>query len=165
MKSWAVIAALVALTVGASAARAQEDKGAFGLGLIIGEPTGLSGKLYLSDNTAVDMALGGAVVTKGIMVHATFLWHPWVLANEGAFVLPAYIGIGGRAFNHDRGRGEDGDFHLGARFAGGILFDFRRVPLDVFVEVALIADFSNADDDDGGFGLDLGGGAGVRYYF
>ncbi|RMH44343.1 MAG: hypothetical protein D6689_02620 [Deltaproteobacteria bacterium] len=156
-------AAVVALAWASGTARAQDDKGAFGLGLVLGEPTGISAKLYLSNDTAVDAAVGGAVVGKGIQAHADFLWHPWVVVNEDAFVLPAYIGLGARVLQHDR-EAED-DVHIGARFAVGALFDFREIPLDVFVEVALIPEFASGGGDHGGFGVALNAGAGARYYF
>jgi hypothetical protein len=47
---------------------------------------------------------------------------------------------------------------------GGILFDFRRVPIDVFLEAALVVDIIlDTDDDVGRLGLNAGMGA--RYYF
>ncbi len=46
------------------------EKGTFGVGIILGEPTGISAKLYLSDNTAVDAAAGGATLGGGIHAHA-----------------------------------------------------------------------------------------------
>ncbi len=158
------IAVFVAALTGFSATAAAEDKGAFGLGLIIGEPTGVAGKLYLSDDTAIAGAVGGAVVGKGVQVHVDYLWHPWVLVNESAFVMPGYVGIGGRLLDHDRSDDND-DFHLGVRFVGGILFDFREIPLDVFIELAFIADFRSADGGHGGFDIDLNAGVGGRYYF
>jgi len=156
--------ALLALSVGAGAAAAEEEKGAFGLGLILGEPSGISAKLYLSDDTAIDGAVGGAVIGKGVQAHADFLWHPWVLTNEASFVMPAYAGVGARVLDHDRS-GEEDDFHVGIRLVGGILFDFRRVPLDVFVELAFVGEWASFDGDHGGFGPALNLGLGGRYYF
>src|SRR5688572_21882176 len=37
---------------------ARADKGTFGLGLILGEPTGISAKLYLQDDQAIQAAVG-----------------------------------------------------------------------------------------------------------
>ncbi len=167
MRLWSILPALaLVLTVGTRSAAADE-KGAFGLGLILGEPTGISAKLYLADTTAVDAALGGAVIGKGIQAHADYLWHPWVLTNEKAFVMPAYIGLGARVLQHDRGDNDD-DMHIGVRVVGGLLFDFREIPLDVFLEIAIIGEFASADNDGdnhGGFGPGLNVGLGGRYYF
>lgn len=135
------------------------EKGALGLGLILGEPTGLSAKLYLSDDTAVDAAVGGSL-TSGWHVHADYLWHPWVLQDRDNFVMPAYVGAGGRLLGQT-----DGDFFMGARGVGGILFDFKDIPLDVFVEAALVGDWVFVEEDEDGFRLGINAGAGARYYF
>jgi hypothetical protein len=162
----ALLSLVSALALGqARDARAQgTEKGVFGLGIILGEPTGISAKLYLSDNTAVDAAVGGAFVGGGLHVHADFLLHPWVLENRDTFVLPAYVGVGVRLLDHDRG--VEGDFHIGARGVVGMLFDFKEIPIDAFVEVAAVLDVRLSDDDThGGLGLAINAGIGARYYF
>jgi hypothetical protein len=154
----------LALAVAASApdARAQEQKGVLGVGLIIGEPTGLSAKYYLADDTAIDLAVGFSFLGQGIQVHSDFLWHPWVLERQETFVLPVYIGAGLRV--HDRNtRSGDGDHvRIGLRTVGGVLFDFVTVPLDVFAEVSAVFDYRTRGS---AFGVDFNGGAGIRYYF
>jgi len=157
-----VLLCTICIGVGRTAL-AQEQKGVFGVGLIIGEPTGVSAKYYLGDDTALDFAAGGAVVGRGIQVHSDFLWHPWVLERQERFVLPVYIGPGVRILRRDAGGGEDDHLRIGIRGVIGFMFDFTTVPLDVFVEVAGVADYRTLDDDN--FGLDLNAGAGVRYYF
>jgi hypothetical protein len=162
----ALVSLLSVLLVGqVREAHAQgTEKGVFGLGIILGEPTGISAKLYLSDNTAVDAAVGGAFIGGGLHVHGDFLLHPWVLENRDTFVLPAYVGVGARLLDHDRGA--EGDFHIGARGVIGMLFDFKEIPIDVFVEAAAVLDLRLADDDThSGLGLGINAGAGARYYF
>ena len=161
------------LVLALSAPRAARAEGGnFGLGLIIGSPTGLSLKYYMSRGHALDAAVGLTTIgSDGIHVHVDYLWHPFVLASEGSFDLAMYVGIGGRVLDHDRGRGHDDDFHIGPRAPLGLVFDFLKsgVPLDVFVEVALVLDFILDDDNDGddhdGIDLDLNAGIGARYYF
>lgn len=171
-----VCLATVAALAGASgSAFAQDDdealagseKGTLGLGLIIGEPTGLTAKLYLSDDTAIQGAAGSAVLGGGLQVHGDYIIHPWILENRESFVMPAYVGGGLRFLRHDRGDGGDDDFHAGVRAVIGMVFDFKTVPLDVFVEIAGVADirFDTDDEDHKGFGLDINAGAGARYYF
>jgi hypothetical protein len=138
------------------------EKGAFGLGLILGEPTGVSAKYYLADDTAIDAAAGGAFIGRGVQVHADFLWHPWILEQREGFVLPLYLGVGARVLKRDAGGGDEDHVRIGLRVPVGILFDFTRVPLDVFVEIAGVADYRTRGD---AFGLDLNAGAGARYYF
>ncbi len=139
------------------------QKGVFGLGLIVGEPTGLSGKYYLGDDTAVDFAIGGAFFQRGIQVHADYLWHPWILEQKEAFVLPAYIGLGARFIIVNARGTTDDHFRMGIRLVIGVLFDFTNVPLDVFVEVAPVGDYRTKLDSK--FGVGLNAGAGARYYF
>lgn len=142
------------------------EKGPFGLGIIVGEPTGVSAKLYLDNDTAVAGAVGSAVVTGGLQAHADYLFHPWILTDEEAFVLPAYLGPGARLLAADNGRGQATDFHIGIRAVAGMMFDFKRIPLDVFVEVAGVLDYVISDDDmREGIDVGLNAGAGVRYYF
>lgn len=162
---------VILFLVGGFAGRAHADdgsgKGAVGVGIILGEPTGVCAKIYLGTKSdfAIDMAAGGAVVGGGLQAHGDALWHPWILSDEDTFVLPAYIGAGIRLLDHTRGR-SDSDFHGGIRAVVGMLFDFKNLPIDVFVEVAGVLDYvvgSNGDHDGIGFGFN--GGAGVRYYF
>jgi hypothetical protein len=172
MRRVAVLTVLLGtLTVVAAPRSARAEGGNFGLGLIIGSPTGLSLKYYLSKGHAFDAAVGLTTIgADGLHVHADYLWHPFILASEGSFDLAFYVGIGGRLLDHDRGRGHEDDFHLGARGPVGLVFDFLKsgVPLDVFVEVALIVDFifdNDKGDDHDGVDLDLNAGIGARYYF
>jgi hypothetical protein len=155
--------ALVASAGRAAAQQAGAEKGVFGIGLIVGEPTGVSAKYYLGNDTAVDAAIGAAILGRGIQVHADFLWHPWILDRKESFVLPVYFGVGVRVLNHDSGGSSDDHVRIGLRVPVGILFDFTSIPLDVFAEVAAIADYRTAGEHV--FGIDINGGAGVRYYF
>ena len=141
---------------------ARADKGTFGLGLILGEPTGLSAKLYLRDDVAIQGAVGFAFVGGGLHVHADYVWHPYILQQRELFVLPVYFGPGVRVIDYRDGR--DGDtLAIGARVVGGILFDFKQIPLDAFVEVAGVLEYEFAEGE--GFGLALNAGAGARFYF
>lgn len=150
------------LLASAAPASAQSEKGVLGVGLIIGEPTGVSAKYYLGDDTAIDGAVGFAVIGRGIQAHGDFLWHPWILEQKSSFVLPAYLGVGLRVLDHNGGGGDDDHVRIGPRFVGGILFDFTEIPLDVFVEIAGVADYRTKGDH---FGVDINAGLGARYYF
>ncbi len=141
---------------------ARADKGTFGLGLILGEPTGICAKLYLQDDQAIQAAVGSAFLGGGLQIHADYVFHPYILQTRDSFVLPVYVGPGVRAISYDDGR--DGRFFaLGARAVGGLMFDFTEIPLDAFVEVAGVFEFAFEEDE--GFGIQLNAGAGARYYF
>ena len=136
------------------------DKGTFGIGLILGEPTGISAKLYLKDDQAVQAGVGFAFIGDGLHLHVDYVFHPWILQSADTFVLPVYIGPGVRIINREKGR-DDQQLAIGVRAVAGLLFDFKAVPLDVFVEVAGLVEF----EFDDGPGLDINASAGARYYF
>lgn len=136
----------------------------FGLGLMIGAPTAISGKWFYGSSTAIDFGVGVFRRWRdrdGLALHVDHLWHPVSLAGNPTFELPLYIGIGGRLIDFDGGGGDA----LGVRVPVGIAFDFNNVPLDVFVELALVVDtfVDYAGDDD--FDGDLNFALGARYWF
>jgi hypothetical protein len=157
------LAASFMLTLGLAAAMptARAEGGPFGLGLIVGSPTGLSGKVYFNKMNALDFGVGEAFINqRGFHLHVDYLWHPVMLAQDEAFFLPLYLGVGGRFLEHERH--DNDEAHLGVRGPIGILFDFKRVPIDVFLELAVIVDFIRESDSDV---VDLNAAIGVRYYF
>lgn len=159
--------ALVTVLAIAAPARADEaahgtDKGTFGVGIILGEPLGISAKLYLKDDQAIQAAIGSAFIGGGVQVNADYVFHPYILQSRDSFVLPVYFGPGVRVMDYMDGR-DNNDLALGLRVVGGLLFDFRDVPLDAFIEVAGVLEYKFGDD--GGGQLALNAGAGVRYYF
>jgi hypothetical protein len=139
------------------------DKGALGVGIIIGEPVGIIAKLYLHDDRAIDLALGSAIAAGGVQVHSDYLFHPWIVQNRDTFVMPVYFGPGLRLIDYSGGSDGNNHFALGVRAVIGLLFDFKNVPLDAFIEVAGIGQYDFKTGN--GFGVGLNGGGGVRYYF
>lgn len=165
-----LLLALAAVLATAAPARADSDddhargadKGALGVGIILGEPTGLTAKLYLKDDQAIQGAVGSAFVGGGFQATADYVFHPYILQSRPSFVLPVYVGPGVRLIDYDIGR-DDSSVAIGARLVGGLLFDFKNVPLDAFVELAGVLEYRFKDGE--GAGLTLNAGAGVRYYF
>src|ERR1700689_4495336 len=68
------------------------DKGTFGVGIILGEPTGVTAKLYLKDDQAIQAAIGFALIGGGLQIDSDYLFHPVVLQSRKSFVMPFYIG-------------------------------------------------------------------------
>jgi len=139
-----------------------EDKGAFGLGVMIGEPVGLSAKLYLRDDRAIQAGIGSAFYGGGFQASADYLFHPFILQDRDSFTMPFYVGPGIRVVDYDQGRSGPSYLAIGIRGVVGILFDFKKVPLDVFIEIAGIPEYGF---DDHGFNIRLNADAGIRYYF
>jgi len=153
----AVLLALVSVNV-----RAQDG---LGLGVIVGEPTGVSLKYWLSDERAFDAAAAWSFSENdSFQVHADYLIHNFDLINPGEVTgkLPVYYGVGGRLKlkndNDGKGRNDD-DALLGIRFPLGITYLFAEAPLDLFIEVVPILDI--APDTD----VDINAAIGVRFYF
>ena len=141
-----------------------QDHG-FGIGLILGEPTGLSAKLWTSKVNAFDFGIGQSVggdrfYYKGyysggsrVHFHMDYLWHSFN-AIRSTEKFPLFYGIGGR-FNS--GGGYDGSF--GIRGVFGIAWFPRSTPIDVFVELVPVFQLTPST----GFGIDAG--LGIRFFF
>jgi len=146
----------------------------FGLGLELGEPSGLSGKYFLSDNGALDFGLGAIYshyyYGDGVHLYGDFLWHPISLTHAEAFELPLYIGGGLRFWSFEYCDPQicyDGSA-VGIRVPIGISFDFNNAPLDIFIQLVPVIDFLNGDyydryRDRTHIGIDLS--VGIRYWF
>jgi len=148
MKKLLLVSIIALFSVGVFA----QNKG-FGLGLIFGEPTGLSAKMWTSERTALDAAVAWSFSGEGWMhIHADFLMHNFDLISVSKGALPVYFG-GGAYLSFAS------DFGLGIRVPVGLAYHFEGAPVDIFAEVvpglALLPDL----------GFYIGGGVGVRYFF
>lgn len=146
------------LLIGVSESGAQQRK--LGIGLIIGEPTGLSVKLWRSSVAAIDFGLGWSAFdnqndsqSTRIHLHMDFLRHSFNMLHSNER-LPVYYGIGGRFKG-----GSDSQSTLGLRGVLGVAWLPMSTPLDLFVEIAPSIDVVPATN----FNLDAA--LGIRYYF
>jgi hypothetical protein len=108
----------------------SQDKG-FGIGVIVGEPTGVSAKSWITSVTAIDAALAWSFVDKGALhIHADYLFHNFHLISlETKGSWPIYYGIGARLKFGDK------DTQLALRIPVGIDYLFGDAPVDIFLEV------------------------------
>jgi hypothetical protein len=149
--TWYIIIALY-LLLAVQASVAQER--GFGLGVIIGEPTGFSAKLWTSPVNAFDFALGWSTAGgRQANFHMDYLWHSFG-ALHSSERFPLYYGIGGRLIT---GPGNDGS--LAVRGVIGIAWMPLNTPIDIFLEVAPTVQLTSST----GFGIDAGIGA--RFFF
>jgi hypothetical protein len=147
---------LAALALGMMAAPARAERGAFGAGIIVGRPTGITGEYELSDSTAIDMAIGLDLFGgRHFYVHADFLFILPDLLGGGSVGLSPYLGPG--VYLADVGGNDRLGLGLHAPF--GLSLDFTRAPLQLFAELSL--DMSLVPDVDVG----VAGAGGFRYYF
>ncbi|NTU69027.1 MAG: hypothetical protein HGB02_09165 [Chlorobiaceae bacterium] len=152
LKSLAAAAAICAtFTCNADAA----TKDGFGVGVIVGEPTGISFKKWTDDTHAVDAALAFSLTDGNpFQFHADYLIHDTsgsIPELKGS--LPWYYGIGGRV------KADNGETRVGVRIPVGISYMFADAPLDFFAEVAPVVDIAPY------VSLRLNGALGLRYYF
>lgn len=150
MKKGILLFTLAILLLG-GVARSQ-DKG-FGLGIILGEPTGISLKKWLDGNSALDSAVAWSLVRpSSFHLHADYLYHKFNIFNVKKGKLPLYFGIGIRI----RVGGED---RLGIRVPVGICYIFEQAPLDIFLELGPVLDLAPATK------LRVTSSIGIRYFF
>ncbi len=147
------IAILLAILLPCANLLAQER--GFGLGIIVGEPTGLTGKNWLSPNTAFDFAAAWSLrENNSLTLQADYLMHSFNLIRVDKGQLPFYYGIGGRIRFADRG-----DDDLGVRIPLGLNYHFQNISLDAFFELVPVLDLAPETD----FEVDVA--IGVRFFF
>lgn len=131
-------------------AEAQSRHGNTELGVILGEPTGLSLKLWQSDRTAYDAAVAWSFGNnESVHVHADYLRHNWLDVDEGSLAL--YYGLGARALLSNNSR-------FGARIPIGLEYILPSSRLGLFFEVAPLFDVVPETS----FGVN--GGLGIRFF-
>lgn len=146
MKTALALGCLLAM---AGPSRAQET-GDAGVGVILGNPTGATGKLWLSGSQAVDAGIG---YSTNLAVYGDYLWHSWsVLPRPSEGKLPAYVGLGLQARVFD-------ETELGIRTVVGVAYWLPRDPVEIFFEIVPVFRVTRTSS----VGLDAG--LGLRYYF
>lgn len=148
------LAAALCLAAAITPARARTG-GDIGAGFIAGDPSGLSGKIWLNDVNALDLILGFSIVDHDeyLAMRADYVWHEFSLFPVRKGQLPLYYGIG---LGTEIGRRAD---VLSARGVVGIAYLFPTVPLDAFLELgpgSLIIPRTR---------FDFSGGVGMRFFF
>jgi len=136
-----------------SATTFAQTKG-FGLGIMAGEPTGISAKYWTTGSTAFDFGLGYSFLKNTqFHLHADYLFHVKNIFNSTEDIS-LYYGPGARLriVENDKSR-------LGIRFDVGLVWIPRNAPVDVFVEIAPLLDIIPETK------FSFNGGIGVRYFF
>ena len=130
-----------------------------GLGIILGEPSGITGKYWFTDLVAMDLTASYSFV------------HYWLIYGDGLYhfrdviklpsdfsgTLVPYVGGGAGIRFSTRDRKDELSAYL--RVPLGIEFLFRKPSLALFVELA-----SGLGIAPSTFGV-VNGGVGVRYFF
>ncbi len=144
-KLFAMIVVTLIMLTGPVTAKGQ----GFGLGFILGEPTGLSGKMWLGGNTAIDGAAAWSFGDNGALhLHVDYLLHNHDLMEFASL----YYGLGAKVKLMD-------DVQMGIRVPVGLVHEFREAPIDIFLE--LVPGLNLIP----GTSFNMNGGVGARYYF
>lgn len=145
----AVIFICIIFSTGSSFSQSR----AFGIGFIVGSPTGLSAKYWTSGINAFDFGLGYSFEKRdNLYIHSDYLFHIHGALNT-AEKISIYYGPGIRLKFR-----EDNNSRLGIRGVLGGFWMPRGTIIDVFVEIAPVLDLVPATD----FSFD--GGIGLRFY-
>ena len=142
----------------------------YGLGVILGEPTGITAKYWFDRRQAIDSTFSYSF-NDYFLLYADYLYHfPRAFGRSTEFLsqLNPYVGVGLELFiqtqdtgNQDRTyfRSDQGSTGLGIRIPLGIEWRPGSPPLGVFVELTPGVGVIPAT-----FGF-VQGGIGLRFYF
>lgn len=136
-----------------------------GAGIVLGDPSALSGKYWTDNAKAIDMGLGWDS-NSNFYVFSDYLFHfanAFSKANIDAKLVP-YVGVGGLIkiysdANKKRIDNQDNSMRLVFRIPLGIEWLVVKFPVGVFIElVPGLRVYPNTTSD-------FGAGIGVRLYF
>ena len=134
--------------------RLSAGQSIIGGGLLFGEPTGLSVKLwFVETGFAVDAAVAWSFQTESTLyLHASGLFHLALIETEGGRYLVPYVGLGVNNRYGDETR-------VGLRLPVGLsILPFVEFPVEFFAELSPgVGVFPGTDPD-------FGAGLGVRVY-
>ncbi|MEX0686844.1 MAG: hypothetical protein WD267_10495 [Balneolales bacterium] len=131
----------------------SENGGNFGIGVMFGEPAGISIKSWNGARSAFDVGAAWSLTgrNEAVHLHADVLLHSW-FSDIDVGRLAFYYGLGGRIIFA-------GDATAGVRFPLGLNYVFQTIPFDIFVEAVPIFDVTPDTKFAGN------GAIGIRYYF
>jgi hypothetical protein len=159
----------------------------FGLGLVLGDPTGITAKLWINQKNAFSFVLGWS--SYGRYYHDDRCYDPGFYRNNRSWCDDRFDNYGYDSYGQNLHLHADYLIHdfsiiksphgiplyfgpglnmnlwdyqapqIGLRGVGGIAFIPRGKPIDIFLELALILQVFPR------FWTDLDGGVGIRYYF
>jgi len=136
-------------------ASTQAFANGFGLGLIIGGPTGITAKYNLSTKNSVDAAISWAVGDRDFFyLHSTYLWNKANIFKINGENFDLYYGVGGRLIskesNDDPVDTDDDAFQVAVRTAIGLKYKFKDPSIELFAELSAnlkVVPSSNFDVD------------------
>ncbi|MEX0719555.1 MAG: DUF3996 domain-containing protein [Balneolaceae bacterium] len=155
MKNLLLLILLVIIPI--TFAQAQNTDKNFGLGVIIGEPTGLSLAYWTSNSRSFSAGAAWSLHdnsrgNESVQVHVDYLFHNFNIVSVERGSMPLYIGFGARLRLGDNEK-------AGIRIPLGAAYHFQNDPFEIFLEFVPIFDLTPSTGISGNSGL------GIRYYF
>ena len=130
------------------------QKGDFGMGIILGNPTSVSVKYWTGKVTAIDASLGYRYGSANhLYLNTDFLFHLWAIEKEEG-TIKVYLGAGA-------GLGFVSDISFSIRAPVGAALFLESIPLELFAElVPTLQIFGEGD-----IRFRMEGYLGARWYF
>jgi hypothetical protein len=148
-------ALLLALTLSASAqvpvsstmdrtgaVNVEHMGGPFGIGLGLGAPSGVAGKLWVSDWSAFQFSAGGDIGEFNDLVAVVdyvFQFRPFESGSTDVSV-PLHVGggfnVGGNTYSGGGDAYDGGGWRIGPRAVIGLSVLIKTLPVDIYVETA-----------------------------
>lgn len=158
---------LLAATVTCLGVAAWGEPRGMGIGVMVGEPTGISAKKWLDATHAIDGAAAWSISGEdAFSLHVDYLFHKFGLVTNPPPDIVLHYGIGARfqvreddGNDNGNGNAEDGDDTAGVRIPIGLTYLMKENPLELFMEFAPVVDL--VPDTEGDFEAAFG----IRFYF
>jgi hypothetical protein len=150
MKRTAIVLILFGCLAGLSFGQSKHN---IGLGFMLGEPTGISFKIWNRQTVAFDAGAAWSIVEeKHFQIHGDILLHNFNLFRVETGRMALFYGAGARIWF-----ASDTVFSL--RIPFGLSYEFERTPIELFLEVVPMIDLIPATE------MGMAGAVGFRYYF
>ena len=105
---------------------------------MLGEPTGINAKYWLSENSAIDGLVGISWQNNDdFTTHVDYLYHLNDVFSVEGHGFTVYFGGGPRFKVRDQG-----DDIFGIRTVGGVSYLLKDAPVDLFAEAGPVFDFT-----------------------
>ena len=146
-------AALMAILLGCLAGLSFGRAGDVGVGIILGEPTGLSLKLWRGRTMALDAGAAWSFANGDyLQIHGDILFHNFNVFNVEKDKAALYYGVGARVKFED-------ETVVSIRLPVGVSYELAKTSIEFFVEVVPMLDFVPETK------VGVAGGVGFRYFF
>lgn len=159
MKRMLMISGLLLIGLTGAAEAARSGHGGVGIGLQLGEPTGITAKFWLDRTSAIDATVGWNIISDRFTLQAGYLFHFPLDVPTGS--LAAYVGaggiLGGGGYLPDNPHYPEAYILLAGRIPLGLEYIYN--PISFYAEIDPLIVLLPA------VGPGLGGGIGFRFYF